>query len=56
MSCRVSVIIPVYNCIKFLDKAVKSVIAQTDFELLELILVDDGSSDGSAELLSLIHI
>lgn len=50
MSCRVSVIIPVYNCIKFLDKAVKSVIAQTDFELLELILVDDGSSDGSAEL------
>ncbi len=50
MSCKVSVIIPVYNCIKFLDKAVKSVIAQTDFELLELILVDDGSSDGSSEL------
>ena len=50
MDCRVSVIIPVYNCIKFLDKAVKSVIAQTESEILELILVDDGSSDGSAEL------
>lgn len=50
MSCKVSVIIPVYNCIKYLDKAVASVISQTEFDSLELILVDDGSSDGSEKL------
>lgn len=47
MSCKVSVIIPVFNCIKYLEAAIKSVIAQTEFENIELILVDDGSSDGS---------
>ena len=50
MSCKVSVIIPVYNCIKYLDSAVKSVINQTDFDLTELILVDDGSFDGSEKI------
>lgn len=50
MSCKVSVIVPVYNCIKYLEKAVLSVIAQTEFNGVELILVDDGSSDGSEKL------
>ncbi len=50
MSCRVSVIIPVYNCIKYLDKAVTSVISQTEFDSVELILVNDGSTDGSEKL------
>lgn len=50
MNCKVSVIIPVYNCIKYLEKAVKSVISQTEFEIIELILVDDGSTDGSEKL------
>ena len=50
MSCKVSVIIPVYNCIKYLDKAVNSVISQTEFDGLEVILVDDGSTDGSERL------
>lgn len=50
MSCKVSVIIPVYNCIKYLDKAVNSVISQTEFDGLEVILVDDGSTDGSEKL------
>jgi glycosyltransferase involved in cell wall biosynthesis len=47
---RVSVIMPVYNCAPFLRESVESVLAQTlkDFEL---ILVDDGSSDGSWEIL-----
>ncbi len=50
MSCKVSVIIPVYNCIKYLEKAIKSVISQTEFNSIELILVDDGSSDGSERI------
>lgn len=50
MNCKVSVIIPVYNCIKYLDKAVTSVISQTEFDSTELILVDDGSTDGSEKL------
>ncbi|RJL30811.1 glycosyltransferase family 2 protein [Bailinhaonella thermotolerans] len=48
---RVSVIIPVYNCRSYLPKSVDSVLGQTiGTDALELILVDDGSTDGSAEL------
>lgn len=50
MSFKVSVIVPVYNCINYLADAVNSVIGQDCFGSVELILVDDGSSDGSAEL------
>lgn len=49
---RVSVIMPVYNVIDWIDEAVQSVLAQ-DHEDLELIVVDDGSTDPRAvELLS----
>lgn len=41
---KVSVIIPVYNVEKHLDKCVESVINQT-YKDLEIILVDDGSPD-----------
>lgn len=44
---KVSVIMPVYNSGKFLDAAVKSILSQ-DFKSFELILVDDGSTDGSS--------
>ena len=40
----VSVIVPVYKVEDYLDKCVKSVVAQT-YENLEIILVDDGSPD-----------
>ncbi len=50
MSFKVSVIVPVYNCINYLADAVNSVIRQDCFGNVELILVDDGSSDGSGEL------
>jgi glycosyltransferase involved in cell wall biosynthesis len=47
---RVSILMPVFNTARYLAAALDSVGAQsfTDFEL---IVVDDGSSDGSAELL-----
>lgn len=42
----ISVIVPVYKVEKYLDMCVASVLAQS-YEKLELILVDDGSPDGS---------
>src|SRR3990172_6705773 len=45
---KVSVIIPTYNRLPLLKEAIDSVLAQ-DFEDFELIAVDDGSTDGTAE-------
>ena len=45
----ISVIIPVYNAQKFIDRAVQSVLCQMD-GTIELILVDDGSKDRSGEI------
>jgi Glycosyl transferase family 2 len=47
----VSVVMAVYNGERFLREAVDSVLGQT-FEDLELIVIDDGSTDGSSEILS----
>jgi len=46
---RVSIICPIYNRIRFLGEAIESVLRQ-DFLDYELLLLDDGSTDGSAEL------
>ena len=46
---KVSVIVPVYNVVGFLSKCTKSILSQS-FEDIELLLVDDGSKDGSSEL------
>ena len=44
-----SVIIPVYNCERFIEKTIASVIAQP--EVTEIIVVNDGSIDGTETLL-----
>lgn len=47
----VSVIIPVYNAERFLLEAVESIQRQ-DYQPMEIIIVDDGSTDSSASLIS----
>lgn len=46
---KISVIVPVYNVADFIEKCVKSITAQT-LEDIEIILVNDGSDDNSAEI------
>lgn len=45
----VSIIIPIYNVETYLEECVQSIIAQT-YADWELILVDDGSTDGSSQI------
>lgn len=49
-SLRVSVIIPMYNGERYLSEAVESVLSQT-LEAFEVIVVNDGSTDGSLAIL-----
>lgn len=45
----ISVIVPIYNVFQYVEKCIESIIAQT-YSNLEIILVDDGSTDGSEEI------
>lgn len=45
----VSIVIPAYNAEQYLDEAIQSVLDQ-DYDPIELIVVDDGSTDRTAEI------
>ena len=49
MGCKVSIVVPVYNAEKYLDQCVTSIMGQT-YRHLEIILVNDGSTDHSLEI------
>ena len=46
---KVSVIVPIYNAEKYLEKCLDSIVTQT-LQEIEIILIDDGSTDKSAEI------
>lgn len=47
---KLSIIIPVYNCEKYLSKCLESVLHQ-DFDDYEVIAINDGSTDGSGKII-----
>lgn len=44
----ISVVIPVYNVLPYLDRCLESVVNQT-YQNMEILLINDGSTDGSAD-------
>lgn len=49
METIIYVIIPVYNCKKYIENAVNSVLKQP-YKKIKIVIVDDGSTDGSEEI------
>ena len=52
---RISVIIPLYNKAKEIERTLRSV-AKQSVQPLEIIIVDDGSTDGSAEVVAAMNL
>ena len=48
--CKISIIIPVYNCAEYIEDCLKSALAQKSNKYeLEIVVVNDGSTDNSEE-------
>ena len=47
----ISVIVPVYNVEKYIEKCLKSLVEQT-LKNIEIIIVNDGSTDNSKKIIS----
>lgn len=48
-----SIIVPVYNTEKYIEKAIYSLISQT-FQMIEIIIIDDNSSDNTSNICDLL--
>jgi len=46
---KISVVMPFYNCEKYLDDSISSILSQT-FRDIEYIIIDDASTDASEEI------
>ena len=51
VSPLITVIMPVYNSVQYIEEAIKSVLTQT-YSQLELLIIDDGSNDGTREIIN----
>ena len=49
----ISIVVPVYNTEQYLDECLQSILKQTIVENIELICVNDGSSDSSLDILNM---
>lgn len=50
-SCKVSIVLPVYNGERYLRESIESCLRQTHREI-ELVIVDDGSTDGTSSIIA----
>ena len=48
-NAKISIIVPVYNIEKYIEKSVESLVNQT-YKNIEIILIDDGSTDSSPQI------
>ena len=48
---KISVVIPIYNCEEYLEESIRSILNQT-FKDIEIVCVDDGSTDNSLDILN----
>ena len=49
MKDKISIVIPIYNCEKYLKECINSIFKQT-YTNIEILLIDDGSTDSSGEI------
>ncbi len=54
MEKKISIIVPIYNSEKYLERCIKSILNQT-YKHLELIAVNDGSTDKTLEILNVLQ-